>query len=177
MVLPLNINKEEPVGKENDVLMDVNPVTINEPVIVWFPLNEFEPVVNAEAVNVLNDDVVTNEPVFIVVEELTNPNAVICADELTKFEGNGWTLPLNVYLVSNEDVNWDEPLIVPAGVELTLPLNVYLVSYDDVNWDEPLIKVGLFTIVLKFVEPVILPDTDKEPVIDMFALSVVITSL
>jgi hypothetical protein len=34
MLLPLNINKEEPVGKENDVLIDVNPVTNNEPVII-----------------------------------------------------------------------------------------------------------------------------------------------
>ena len=142
MLLPLNINKDEPDGNENDELMDVIDVTYNAPLMIWEPLNVFEPVVTADAVNVLNDDVVTNEPVFIVVEELTNPNAVICADELTKFEGNGWTLPLNVYLVSNELVNCDEPLIVPAGVTEILPLATYLVSNEDVNWEEPLIKVA-----------------------------------
>jgi hypothetical protein len=44
---------------------------------------------STEELNVVNEDVVTNEPVSMVVDELINPNAVICADELTKFEGNG----------------------------------------------------------------------------------------
>jgi hypothetical protein len=44
---------------------------------------------STEELNVLNDDVVTNEPLSIVCDELINPNAVICADELNKFEGNG----------------------------------------------------------------------------------------
>ncbi len=42
-------------------------------------------------------------------------------------------LPLKLYRVSNELVNCDEPLIVPDGVAEILPLNVYLISYDDVN--------------------------------------------
>jgi hypothetical protein len=43
------------------------------------------------------------------------------------------------YLLSNELVNCEEPLIVPDGVVplTTLPLNVYRVSYDDVNCEEP----------------------------------------
>jgi hypothetical protein len=39
-----------------------------------------------ELVNCDEPDIV---PAGIVVDELINPNAVICADELTKFEGNG----------------------------------------------------------------------------------------
>ncbi|MFN9898504.1 MAG: hypothetical protein ACK55Z_06865, partial [bacterium] len=42
-------------------------------------------------------------------------------DELTK-------LALNAYLVSNEDVNCDEPLIT-----LSPPIVKYLASYDEVN--------------------------------------------
>jgi hypothetical protein len=59
-------------------------------------------------------------PVGIVADELTNPNAVICADELIKFEGKGWTLPLIVYLVSYEAVSWDEPLTIPSGLDAIL---------------------------------------------------------
>ncbi len=141
MLLPLNINKEEPDGSENDELIDVIDVTYNAPLIVCEPLNTFEPVVAYElvfeftlALNVfkfvidvtklaveilavyeLKDDVVTNEPVSIVVDELINPNAVICAEPLIVPDGTALTLPLNVYLVSKEDVSWEEPLITPAA--------------------------------------------------------------
>ena len=84
----------------------------------------------------------------MVVEELINPNAVICADELNKFEGSDWTLPLNVYLVSYDDVNWDEELIAPLKLvknepvslsviqlALTLSIAFNLFTKDDVDCD------------------------------------------
>jgi len=152
------------------------PVIVNEPVIVWLPIKLFEPVVATELVQIFNEDVnefnwviddvtepvnkylKSNElvnckeplivPAGMVVDELINPNAVICADELNKFEGNGWTLPLNVYLVSYEDVNWDEELIAPLNdvknepvslsviqLPLTLSIAFNLFTNDDVDCD------------------------------------------
>jgi len=43
----------------------------------------------------------------VLSEELINPNAVICAEPLIVPNGVAPTLPLNVYLVSNDVVNLD----------------------------------------------------------------------
>ena len=67
--------------------------TTKEPVICWFPLNEFEPVV-------------AYEPVLLFIEEVNEFNCVI--DDVTE--------PVTKYLKSNDDVNCDEPDIVPAGI-------------------------------------------------------------
>ncbi len=81
ILLPLVKDNTEPVGTFIPPLTTAIALTINEPVIVWEPLNEFEPVV-------------ANEPVFIVVEELTNPNAVICAHQILIWNGLNGELAL-----------------------------------------------------------------------------------
>jgi hypothetical protein len=59
---------------------------------------------------------------------VTNPlNLLLNDDDIEENE------LLKVYLASYDDVNCEEPLIVPDGTALTLPLNVYLVSNEDVN--------------------------------------------
>ena len=52
-LLPLVKTKDE-LFVVSDVAIVVNDVTVNEPVIIWFPLNEFEPVVAYEPVFELN---------------------------------------------------------------------------------------------------------------------------
>jgi hypothetical protein len=80
-------------------------------------LNEFEPVVANELLQIFNEDV----------------NVFNCnIDEVVE--------PVTKYLKSNELVNCDEPLTVPAGATPpTLPLAAYLISNDEVNCDEELI--------------------------------------
>jgi hypothetical protein len=52
-LLPLVKTKDE-LFVVSEVAIVVNDVTVNEPVIIWFPLNEFEPVVAYEPVFELN---------------------------------------------------------------------------------------------------------------------------
>jgi hypothetical protein len=114
--------------------------------------------------NEFNIPIICEEPLTIP-EEVINPNSLICADELIKSDGNGWTLPLNVYLTSYDAVNCELPLTISDGlfailsqvVSTPLPLNTYLVSYDAVNCELPLtISDGLFAILSQVVS-VILP--------------------
>ena len=95
------------------------PVVANEPLTLSIVFNLFTKLpVEILAVYELKEDVVTYI-LSLSLYVLINPNDSICVEELTKFKGNitFWTLPLNVYLPSNEDVNCDEPLIVPFGIE------------------------------------------------------------
>ena len=96
-----------PVEKLSVFPMFTLPLMNREPVIVWSPLNKFEPVI-------------ANEPVFIVVEELINPNAVICADEdIVPFK-----------LVKNEPVS-----LSVIQLPLTFSIAFNLLTNDDVDCD------------------------------------------
>ena len=159
-------------------------LTFNEPVIVWFPLNEFEPVVANELLQIFNEDVnVFNCNIDEVTEPVTkylkSNEPVNCDEPLTVPAGDTPpTLPLAAYLISNDEVNCDDPLIKPEGNGWTLPLNVYLISNEEVSWELPLIvPVGivleLILFILLFTEelnattsPIPKTEPDSEPVIE-----------
>ena len=79
-----------------------------------------------DVISVCEDDinpksVICCEPLIVplgisVCEPDVNPNAVICAEPLIVPAGTEPPpLPLKAYLVSKDEVSWDEPLIIPSG--------------------------------------------------------------
>ena len=124
LIAPLNDVKNEPVSLSVIQL----PLTLS----IVFNLSTNDDV-DCDAVNVFKFEI----DVTKLAVETEAVNVFNCSIEDV-------TEPVTKYLKSNELVNCDEPLIVPAGVAEILPLATYLVSNEEVNCEEPdIVPVGM----------------------------------
>ena len=126
MLLPLFKVKDE-LFAVNDELTTAIELTFNEPVIVWFPLNEFEPVVATELVQVFNEDVyVANVVNLDNTDELNVSKFEVSINKLAVV---WFTLALNVFNDVKDAAPPQEPDWVPMVANLLSKLAVCVFKF------------------------------------------------